>query len=109
MDWPSDWWRSVLILIVVEDGLVLGHAFSLTLSYWVLILIVVEDGLVRHYARLEVLQEVVLILIVVEDGLVLGLEKMMKADLGEVLILIVVEDGLVPTSLRVILRRVLKS
>ena len=68
-----------------------------------------EDGLVRHYARLEVLQEVVLILIVVEDGLVLGLEKMMKADLGEVLILIVVEDGLVPTSLRVILRRVLKS
>ena len=42
---------------------------------------------------IELMQQV-LILVVVEDVLVLGLEKMMKADLG-VLILVVVEDVLV--------------
>ena len=40
--------RSVLILIVVEDGLVQLEICSLVLRLLVLILIVVEDGLVRY-------------------------------------------------------------
>ena len=44
---------TVLILVVVEDGLVQGTSNEVSLSLLVLILVVVEDGLVlnliRHY------------------------------------------------------------
>ena len=68
----------VLILIVVDNGLVLGATLSVTIErYEVLILIVVDNGLVPHLrqspyllARLRVL-----ILIVVDNGLVLNLTR----------------------------------
>ena len=62
---------SVLILIVVEDGLVRRVAWNTTRkALRVLILIVVEDGLVLGANVQLNSQDFVLILIVVEDGLV---------------------------------------
>ena len=86
--------QSVLILVVVEDGLVLAHWWYCYLWCKVLILIVVEDGLVQLCQQFQLVKmglnpycsgrwprtghvliagnfaSVVLILIVVEDGLV---------------------------------------
>ena len=65
----------------------------------VLILIVVEDGLVQYETRLYTKSLLgVLILIVVEDGLVLLLKWNVMKEIKYVLILIVVEDGLVPEN-----------
>ena len=63
--------NTVLILVVVDDGLVRNHYYR---RYWgsvVLILIVVDNGLV-HYCRLRKCkrQTGVLILIVVDNGIV---------------------------------------
>ena len=60
----------------------------------VLILIVVEDGLVLMTGQPAQPVVMVLILIVVEDGLVLMAQISVGRN-GDVLILIVVEDGLV--------------
>ena len=63
---------TVLILIVVEDGLVPHRLRQLSTRVMVvLILIVVEDGLVPSNWSSIMTCAIVLILIVVEDGLVL--------------------------------------
>ena len=65
---------TVLILIVVEDGLVQPPKLYSNGDYNVLILIVVEDGLVHcEVCELNPNWKNVLILIVVEDGLVLAI------------------------------------
>ena len=61
---------SVLIHVVVEDGLVQLILQLVLLASRVLILVVVEDGLVHASAVAIVLTNIVLILVVVEDGLV---------------------------------------
>ena len=62
---------TVLILVVMEDGLVL-FACSNGIEFFsdVLILVVMEDGLVRTINVTRILSQAVLILVVVEDGLV---------------------------------------
>ena len=63
----------VLILVVVEDGLVLGCFWYVWhLKSLVLILVVVEDGLVLVDSVVPFDWSGVLILVVVEDGLVQG-------------------------------------
>ena len=64
---------SVLILVVVEDGLVLNKIALKKFVIIVLILVVVEDGLVPILPSAKLRWAQVLILVVVEDGLVLGL------------------------------------
>ena len=64
-------------------------------SLTVLILVVVEDGLVRINPHDPSKSLNVLILVVVEDGLVLGANRVMRQQIWTVLILVVVEDGLV--------------
>ena len=61
----------VLILVVLEDGLVLGIHMWGRIDFLVLILVVVEDGLVQLTTRQMTREATVLILVVVEDGLVL--------------------------------------
>ena len=64
---------TVLILVVVEDGLVQLPQKASQHIPCVLILVVVEDGLVPANVRVNVEKQCsVLILVVVEDGLVLG-------------------------------------
>ena len=88
----------------MEDGLVLALNVLLVASYstTVLILIVVEDGLVpiNLTGEVEIVVVYVLILIVVEDGLVLLKQDVNEAIVEGVLILIVVEDGLVLDLIR---------
>ena len=61
---------SVLILVLVEDGLGLNSISSSgTASKKVLILVLVEDGLGPILARYRGRVEIVLILVLVEDGL----------------------------------------
>ena len=62
--------HSVLILIVVDNGLVLivdteKEAFEI-----VLILVVMEDGLIHDKKIEDAKEEIVLILVVMEDGLI---------------------------------------
>ena len=126
--------RTVLILVVVEDGLVpirLGIKNSIQR---VLILVVVEDGLVltirninttemtslnpccsgrwsRTTLRLEMYWNClwqVLILVVVEDGLVQIYSQTFKTQ-RLVLILVVVEDGLVRILIRLFIKTYKKS
>ena len=73
----------------VQEAVVEGQ------EYTVLILVVVDDGLVLLHARISMCASIkVLILVVVDDGLVLNI-KIMKGTNNEVLILVVVDDGLV--------------
>ena len=69
--------RTVLILVVVEDGLVHFKIKIMSAISVVLILIVVEDGLVHFKIKIMSAISVVLILIVVEDGLVLAKSVLM--------------------------------
>ena len=73
----------VLILVVVDDGLVLGETISLTGEVGVLILVVVDDGLVHHYLYSSwCIVLCVLILVVVDDGLVLWYNLLIGATLS---------------------------
>ena len=86
---------SVLILIVLEDGLwAAARVVVASIGMGVLILIVLEDGLWGPlHLRLVLMQKRVLILIVLEDGLwALGAKE--AKTYYNVLILIVLEDGL---------------
>ena len=61
----------------------------------VLILVVVEDGLVHAVKGSNIKVNIVLILVVVEDGLVQEQQNVSADNVVEVSILVVVEDGLV--------------
>ena len=69
---------SVLILVVVDNGLVLTVQLMVNLKVTVLILVVVDNGLV-HSGKLDArhCQKLVLILVVVDNGLVLDLKNVL--------------------------------
>ena len=62
--------RTVLILVVVDDGLVRRPIVATRAVSQVLILVVVDDGLVRVLKISDLADRIVLILVVVDDGLV---------------------------------------
>ena len=66
----------------------------------VLILVVVDDGLVHDYDDEINLSYEVLILVVVDNGLVPLTNEVGMADVLDVLILVVVDNGLVPDLIR---------
>ena len=70
---------TVLILVVVDNGLVLRSSISVFVQIdFVLILVVVDNGLV-HSGKLDArhCQKLVLILVVVDNGLVLDLKNVL--------------------------------
>ena len=85
---------TVLILVLVEDGLGGDSTRLLGSQNFVLILVLVEDGLGGDSTRLLGSQNFVLILVLVEDGLGDSLVLPTIIFVNPVLILVLVEDGL---------------
>ena len=71
INWFTFNFRTVLILVVMDDALVLEYRkFERIWFKFVLILVVMDDALVQNLSALRTTKDFVLILVVMDDALV---------------------------------------